>query len=304
MNDNLKRWLPWIAVAAVVIIVGVIIAINNGGDDESATETTTTTAETTTTAGETTTTTAAETTTTAGETTTTSAGTDLGGMGVKVGVENAYPPYNFIDDTGEGAGFDYDVWNEICARLNCVAEFVEAGWPAVIEETGQGVYDTAADGISITDERKQVVDFSDPYMTIIQRLMVRIDETRFGNLAEFQAGDYRLGTQVGTTNYELGVVLVDPSRVDAFDQFGLAVQALISGDVDAVIIDDTAGQGYVGVNADSTKLLPDDLQSDPLGFIYPKGSELLAPVNETLAAMMADGSLDALFKKWFVDYDG
>jgi polar amino acid transport system substrate-binding protein len=195
------------------------------------------------------------------------------------------------------------VWNEICSRLGCTAEFIEAGWPAVIEETGQGIYDTAADGISITDERKEVVDFSDAYMTIIQRLMVRTDETRFANLAEFQEGDYRLGTQVGTTNYELAVELVDPGRVDAFDQFGLAVQALIAGDVDAVIIDDTAGQGYVGVNADQTKLLADDLQSDPLGFIYPKGSDLIGPVNDTLAEMKDDGSLDALFKKWFVDYD-
>lgn len=230
-------------------------------------------------------------------------GSDIEGRTISVGVENAYPPYNFIDDAGNGAGFDYDVWNEICERLGCTAEFVEAGWPAVIQETGDGVYDTAADGISITDERKEVVAFSDPYMTIIQRLMVRTDEDRFSDLSEFQSGDYRLGTQVGTTNYELGVTLVDEARVDAYDQFGLAVQALIAGDVDAVIIDDTAGQGYVGVNADQTKLLPDNLQSDPLGFIYPLDSDLVEPVNDVLDEMMDDGSLDELFKTWFVEYD-
>lgn len=226
------------------------------------------------------------------------------GQTISVGVENAYPPYNFIDEaTGEGAGFDYDIWREICSRLSCTAEFVEAGWPAVIEETGQGIYDTAADGISITDERKEVVDFSDPYMTITQRFMVRTDESRFTSADEFIAGDYRLGTQVGTTNYELGVELVGDSRIDAYDQFGVAVQALIAGDVDAVIIDDTAGQGYVGVNADQTKLLADDLQSDPLGFIYPQGSELVGPVNDVLAEMDEDGTLEALIVKWFIDYD-
>lgn len=231
-------------------------------------------------------------------------GSDLEGRTIKVGVENAYPPFNYIDDAGNGAGFDYEIWNEICERLGCTAEFVEAGWPAVIEETGQGVYDTAADGISITDERKEIVAFSDPYMTTIQRLMVRTDEDRFSDLAGFQAGDFRLGTQVGTTNYELGVQLVDEGRIDAFEQFGVAVQALIAGDVDAVIIDDTAGQGYVGVNAESTKLLPDDLQSDPLGFIYPQDSDLIDPVNEVLAEMEDDGTLEALIVKWFIEWEG
>jgi len=183
---------------------------------------------------------------------------------IKVGVENAYTPFNYIDSNGKGAGFDYDVWNDICARIGCTPVMVEAGWPAVIEETGQGVYDAAADGISITEDRKAVVDFSIPYMTTIQKLMVRTDEIRFGNLEQFKAGDYTLGTQVGTTNYELGTKLVGENRIDAFDQFGVAVQALIAGDVDAVIIDDIAGQGYVGANADQTRLLPDDLQSDPL----------------------------------------
>ncbi len=231
---------------------------------------------------------------------------DLGGRTVTVAVENAYPPYNFIPEgASAGEGWDYDAWNEICSRLNCTAEFVEAGWPDVIVETGQGQYDTAADGISITDERKEVVAFSDPYMTIEQKLMVRADEDRFSSLDEFKAGDYRLGTQVGTTNYELAVDLLGgDARIDAYDQFGVAVQALINGDVDAVIIDDTAGQGYKGANQESVKLLDDSLQSDPLGFIYPKDSDLIEPVNKVLKEMKDDGTLDELANKWFVEFEG
>ncbi|MGI9667354.1 MAG: substrate-binding periplasmic protein [Acidimicrobiia bacterium] len=229
---------------------------------------------------------------------------DLEGQTVRVAVENAYPPFNYINDAGEGVGFDYDIWAEICDRIGCSAEFVEAGWPAVIEETGQGVYDTAADGISITEDRKEIVAFSDPYMTTIQKLMVRTDEARFGNLEQFQEGDYRLGTQVGTTNYELGATLIDEGRIDAYDQFGVAVQALLAGDVDAVIIDDVAGQGYQGVNADQTRLLADDLQSDPLGFIYPMDSNLIDPVNTAIADMLEDGTLDDLITTWFIEFEG
>jgi polar amino acid transport system substrate-binding protein len=134
--------------------------------------------------------------------------------------------------------------------------------------------------------------------------MVRTAEDRFGNLQQFQDGDYTLGTQVGTTNYELGAELVGENRIDAYDQFGVAVQALISGDVDAVIIDDVAGQGYQGVNNDQTRLLPDDLQSDPLGFIFPKGSELTAAVNVAIADMKEDGTLDDLVEKWFINFEG
>lgn len=228
----------------------------------------------------------------------------LEGRIVTVGVENLYPPFNFIDDaTGEGAGFDYDIWREICDRLDCTAEFAEAGWPAVIEETGQGVYDTAADGISITEERKAIVAYSDSYMSTIQKFMVRADEDRFTTSDEFIAGSYVVATQVGTTNYELAETLLGISRIEAFDNFAFAVEALLSGDVDAVIIDDVAGQGYQGVNAGELKNLEGDLQSDPLGFIYPHDSDLIEPVNKVIADMKEDGTMDDLIKKWFIDFE-
>ena len=109
----------------------------------------------------------------------------------------------------------------------------------------------------------------------------------------------KLGTQKGTTNYDEAVKLVGDTRVTAFDTFPDAVQALIAGDVDGVVIDDTAGQGYVGVNADKIKLLDGSLISQQLGFVFPKGSELVAAFNAALAAMRDDGTLDDLAGKWF-----
>ena len=226
---------------------------------------------------------------------------DLDGRTVTVGVENAYLPFNYVAvGSDEGEGWDYDAWNEICRLLNCEAEFVAAGWPDVIDQVAQGELDTAADGISITDERKEIVAFSDPYMTVQQKFIVGIDDDRFSSADDIIDSDALVATQVGTTNFELaGELLGGTDRIQAFDQFGLAVQALIAGDVDAVIIDDAAGLGYIGENADSVKTIDDGLQSDPLGFIYPLDSDLIDAVNAALAEMKESGFLDEIGAKFF-----
>ncbi|MEZ5246456.1 MAG: ABC transporter substrate-binding protein [Acidimicrobiales bacterium] len=227
---------------------------------------------------------------------------DLGGRTVTVGVENAYLPFNYVPIGGtEGEGWDYDAWNEICRLLNCEAEFVVAGWPDVIDQVAQGDIDTAADGISITDERKEIVAFSQAYMTVDQKFIVAIGDDRYSSADDVINSDALIGTQVGTTNYELATDLVGEDRISAFDQFGLAVQALINGDVDAVIIDDAAGQGYVGENADAVELIDDALQADPLGFIFPQDSDLIDAVDYAIDQMRDSGFLDELGQKFFTD---
>jgi polar amino acid transport system substrate-binding protein len=169
---------------------------------------------------------------------------------------------------------------------------------------GEGSFDTfdvGADGITITEERAQHVDFSIPYITSAQVLLVKINEDRFAEPSELAADpELRIGTQLGTTNYDAAVALVGEDRVVAYDQFGTAVQALINGDVDAVMIDNVSGLGYVGVNSDKLKLTGEAVQSEELGFIFGKGSPLVAPVNWALEDMKSDGTLDTLYEAWFV----
>ncbi len=233
----------------------------------------------------------------------TSALPDLGGREVTVAVENAYMPFNYIDpSTNEPAGWDYDVIREICTRLNCTPVFQEAAWEGMIQAVANGEYNMAADGITITEERAEIVDFSDGYININQRILVRSDETRITGADSLRNDTtLRVGTQPGTTNYETAIELVGEDRIDGFEQFPFAVQALINGDVDAVIMDETAGQGYVGVNGDQLKLVGDPLSSDELGFIFPKDSDLVDPVNQALAAMKADGTLEKLNAAYFSD---
>jgi polar amino acid transport system substrate-binding protein len=224
---------------------------------------------------------------------------DLGGATVTVAVENAYPPFNYLNDSGEAVGWDYDVLTEICARINCVPEFVQASWEGMIVAVGNGEFDVAADGITITEERDEIVDFSEGYAQIIQRLMTRLGEDRFATVDDFVAGDYVIGVQLATTNFVTAEELVGEERIVGYSDFGSAVQALIAGDVDAVIIDDVAGQGYVGENDDQVILMNEAITSDQeLGFVFPPDSELTAAFNAALASMVADGTLNAINATW------
>ena len=182
--------------------------------------------------------------------------------------------------------------------------FVESAWPAVIDQVAQDELDTAADGISITDERKEIVDYSDSYMVVQQKFIVQKGDDRYADAQAVIDSDAIVATQVGTTNYELAEGLVGAERIQAFDQFALAIQALIAGDVDVVIIDDAAGLGYIGADADRIETIDDGLQSDPLGFIFPQGSDLVGPVNEAIQELKDNGVFETLGVKWFgVEFD-
>ena len=231
---------------------------------------------------------------------------DLGGVEVTITVENAYLPFNYIDpETGEGAGWDYAIWNEMCELLNCTPVFVESAWEGMIQAVADGQFDVGADGVTITEARAEIVDFSIGYVAIEQRLLVRADEDRITNIQDIvDNADLKLGTQTGTTNYETALKHLDADRISAFEQFPFAVQALIAGDIDAVIMDETAGQGYLGENAQDLKLVGDSLSSDQLGFLFPKGSELVAPVNAALEELMKNGFLVEINAEFFgADFD-
>ncbi len=226
---------------------------------------------------------------------------DLNCQEITIAVENAYLPFNYIlVSTGEPGGWDYEAWNEICARINCTPKFVETAWEGMIQAVSDGQFSVGADGVTITDERKKIVDFSEGYLSINQRLLVRTGETRITSIQSIvDDPTLKLGTQVGTTNYETATTFLPADRIQAFKQFPFAIQALISGDVDAVIIDEIVGQGYISQNTGKIEFVGDPIQSDQLGFVYSKGSALVAPVDAALEAMKADGTLDALNTKFF-----
>jgi polar amino acid transport system substrate-binding protein len=235
---------------------------------------------------------------------------DLGGRTIVAVTENAYVPLNFADPaTGEGIGLEYDLFNEIAKRLNAKVDWQLSSWDVMIQAVRDGQFDVGMDGITINDERKSQIDFSDSYLTSQQLMLVRADETRFTDAASFAADPANLvGAQAGTTNFYVAVYNVldgdeaNP-RIKLFDTFGASVSALQSGDVDTVLMDQTSANGYIGANPGAFKVIGEPLGTEDFGFIFTPGSDLVAPVNAALAQIKADGTMDALQQKWFYEYN-
>jgi polar amino acid transport system substrate-binding protein len=227
-------------------------------------------------------------------------GTDLGGRTITVAVENAYPPFNYIDEaTGKPAGWDYEAVAEICKRINCVPDFKEAAWDGIFPAMQAGEYDMLADGVTYTDERAKIVDFSTPYVTIGQVMLMRTGEQGV-DLAAAKADDnFLVSTQIGTTNEMVAKDNFPEARVKSFEDFGGAVAALLSKDVDAVVIDTVSAVGFINENPGKLAIGPTLTSDEKLAFVFPPHSDLVAPVNSALASMEADGTLKALNDKWF-----
>ena len=234
---------------------------------------------------------------------------DLNGREVVVVTENAYPPLQFVDpSSGDAVGWEYDAMTIIAERINATITYENISWDAMIAAVSEGQFDMGMTGITIRDDRKEQVDFSDKYMTSEMVMMVRGDEARFSTAKEFAADDDLLmAAQPGTTPFYVGVYDVldgneQNPRIKLFETFGAGVQALRAGDVDLVLTDGTAGNGYVEASDGGLKIVGEKLGTEDFGFIFPKGSDLVAPNNAAIASMEADGTIDSLNKKWFLDF--
>ena len=234
---------------------------------------------------------------------------DLKGREIIAVTENAYTPLNFVDPkTGKGIGWEYDAVNEIAKRLNIKVKWKLSSWDTMIAAVRRGQFDVGMDGITITEERKKQVDFSEPYLVSQQFMLVRKKETRFKNAKAFAANKKLLvGAQAGTTNFYVAVYNVldgdeKNKRIVLFETFGAIVQALKTGDIDMTLMDAVSSRGYIGANPGSFKNIGAPLGTEDFGFIFTPKSDLVEPFNKAIAAMKKDGFIDKLNKKWFFDY--
>ncbi len=228
---------------------------------------------------------------------------DLGGREIRFAVENLYPPFQFVTDGGEAIGYEYDLMNELAARLNFTPVYETISFDVLIGAVGEGQFEAGITGISIREERRSIVDFSDPYINLDQFLLVRAGEDRFTSLEEFAANDdLILGVQAGTSGFFVTDGAVPEGRRVVFNEFGALIQALINGDIDALPADASASAGFISTTGAAVELIGEPISRDEFGIIFPLGSDLVEAFNAGIASVKADGFLDYLYYKWFFDF--
>ena len=224
---------------------------------------------------------------------------DLGGKLLKVGSDTTSPPMESVDTaTGQIVGFDVDVVNAVCAKINCKAEFVTTGWDGIFAALDQGNFDFVASGVSITDERKKAMDFSEPYIVNSQAILMRVEDEGL-SVDDFKSKGKKLSAQANTTDAQVAEDIVGKDNVAAYDSFSASVIALKNKDVDGVVINGANAAAYEKEFAGELVVPIRNLQSDPLGLVFRKGDENVAAFNEGIEAIKKDGTLDKLISKYW-----
>lgn len=217
---------------------------------------------------------------------------------VRVATDAAWPPFEYVDEeTKEIVGFDIDLMKEIAKAGGFEVEFINVSWDPLLAGMAQCTYDASISAMTITEERKQSFNFSEPYFAAGQVVTVRLDNTDITS-KDTLAGK-TIGAQIGTT----GAIYVTDNLPDAtlktYDDVGLAFQDLMNGQIDAVIADNPLALGYVGANPEKLKTVGDVFTDENYGIAVCKtNTELLDMINQGLADVIEKGLVDELQVKW------
>lgn len=222
-----------------------------------------------------------------------------GGLGtVTIGTNAEYPPFEYVDEAGEITGFDIDLMNAIAAEAGFEFEFVNTRWDGIFVALASGEFDAVISAATITAERAETVDFSDPYFNAGQMITVRADETEI--MTDADLAGKKVGVQLGTTG-DIWLTEETGAEVVRFDENTLAFQAVANGDVDAAVADGPTAIDIVKANPEMELKVLDGVYTDEeYGIAVNKDKQdLLAAINEGLAAVKASGEYDEIYEKYF-----
>jgi polar amino acid transport system substrate-binding protein len=215
-----------------------------------------------------------------------------------VACDATWPPFEQVNEqTKELDGFGPELMRAIAAKAGLDIELVNVGFDSLLAGVSQCQYDMAVSSITITEERKKTILFSDPYYAAGQIVTVRKDDDRIKSKDDLPGKT--VGGQIGTVGIDEANIIIGKDRVKTFDDVGLAFQALINGQIDAVIADNPVAQLYVNKNKDRLQTAGPIFTNEYYGIaICQKNAYLVPRVNAALKALKEEGFLDKLSKKW------
>lgn len=217
-----------------------------------------------------------------------------------VGTDAAYAPFESENANKTIVGFDIEIIQAIAAKADLQLKIVNTPWEGLFNQLESGDRDILVSAITINDERKKIMDFSDPYFEAIQLVAVPTSSkiSQFSDLKK-----YKVGVQTGTTGDEVTSRLLGKSspNIKRFEGTPLALQELNNGGVDAVVADNGVIRNFLANNPKTFKTLSDtSFSKEHYGIAVKKGRlDLLKKINEGLSAIKADGTYDLIHKKYF-----
>ncbi|NLW10030.1 MAG: basic amino acid ABC transporter substrate-binding protein [Firmicutes bacterium] len=215
---------------------------------------------------------------------------------LRVGTDAAYEPFEYIDEDGNFAGFDIELITMIAEEMGRELELQNVQWDGIIPGLMNGNYDCLISAMTITEERMKQINFSDPYFTIKQAIVVREDDYSITGPADL-AGK-TIAVQNGTTG-DLYASQIEGVRMKRFDTNPQAIQELLNKNADAAVMDDLVAYQAIAKMKGLRMIEIADAEVENYGIGVKKGNdELLAEINKALATLRENGKLDALIEKY------
>ena len=231
----------------------------------------------------------------ASETTETAALTTVNAGKLTMSTNAAFPPYEMTTDAGEFEGIDVEIAGAIADKLGLELQIDDMDFDAALLAAQQGKSDMVMAGVTVNEERKQVMEFSDTYASGVQVVIVK-EGSEIATVDDL-AG-HMIGTQRGTTGYIYCSDDFGEDSVTAYDDGLTAVQALNNGQVDCVVIDSAPAKEFVAAN-EGLVILDTEYAVEDYAIGMAKGNTaLVEAVNGALAELKADGTIDAILAKY------
>ena len=206
----------------------------------------------------------------------------------------SFPPYEMVADDGSFEGIDVEVAGAIAQKLGLELEVDDMDFDAALLAVQQNKSDIVMAGVTVTEDRKLVMNFTDSYATGVQVVIVKEgSDVTLDNL-----GEKMIGTQRGTTGNIYTTDDYGDDHVTAYDNGASAVQALLNGQVDCVVIDSAPAQAYVEANAGLTILDTEYVTENYAIGVNKDNTSLLDAINGALAELTADGTIDGIVAKY------